>query len=214
MTITHHFLASATAQPVVAPSERWLLAFPGGQWNNWGTLPGRLKAGDMVWVPVNHPDWLDKVTELVRSHPQCPVVVMSAVPYDSEGLRAINAGARGYCHLMAIPELMRDVAQVVQQGGLWVGPELVERIIAATRNLLDRSPNAPLPEADLSALSDRELEVAREVADGRSNKEVAAKLFISERTVKAHLGAIFEKLGVRDRVALVLLMSRQRARSA
>ncbi len=204
----HHFLASATAKPPVAPSERWLLAFPQGQWSNWATLLATVKPGDTVWLSTQHPDWEAKVASVVRQHPASPVVVVSPTPQDAEGLRAINAGARGYCHLMAVPTMLAEVAQVVQHGGLWLGPDLVQRLMAATRDVLARSPNAQVPAADVSALSDRELQVARAVADGHTNKEVADLLHISERTVKAHLGAVFEKLGVRDRLQLVLRLAR------
>ncbi len=213
MSTTHHFLASAQATPPIAPPERWLLAFPQGQWSNWATLQAAVRAGDTVWVPVQHADWLDKVAALRQAQPDCHVVVMSLAPYDAEGLRALNAGARGYCHQLAVPALLQEVAQVVAHGGLWVGPDLVARLMAATRDLLARSPNAVVPETDLSVLSERELQVARAVAEGKSNKEVADQLFISERTVKAHLGTVFEKLGVRDRVQLVLRLSRSNAPS-
>ena len=205
---THHFLTSAVAKPPIAPSERWLLAFPQGQWSNWASLQAAGHAEEPVWVPTTHVDWLDKVATLMHTQPARHVIVVSPVPYGAEGLRAINQGARGYCHLHAVPELLREVAHVVEQGGLWVGPELVERMVAATRDLLGRAgPGAAQPEPDLSALSAREVQVAHAVADGKSNKEVADQLFISERTVKAHLGSVFEKLGVRDRVQLVLRLS-------
>jgi DNA-binding NarL/FixJ family response regulator len=201
---TPHFLASAATPTPITPPERWLQAFPQGQWSNWHTLLAALQPGDTVWVPVAHADWLDKVAALRQAQPDCHVVVVSLLPYDAEGLRAVNAGAHGYCHQMAVPELLREVAEVVQHGGLWLGPELVQRMVLATRELLARSPRAELPRTDLSVLSERELQVARAVAEGKSNKEVADLLHISERTVKAHLGAVFEKLGVRDRVQLVL----------
>lgn len=213
----HHFLTSAVAEPPIAPSERWLLAFPQGQWSNWARLQTSAVAGDVVWVPVSHADWMEKVAALVQAEPRRPVVVLSPLPYDAEGLRAINQGARGYCHLHAVPELLREVGQAVQNGGLWVGPELVARIVAATRDLLGRAgpgAMAALPSVDLSVLSAREAEVARAVAAGKSNKEVADQLHISERTVKAHLGAVFEKLGVRDRVQLVLRLSSATAPSS
>lgn len=203
----HLFLASATAKPPILPPERWVLAFPGGSWNNWSTLQTSVSAGDTVWVPVAHPDWQDKVAALLQLQPQAHVVVVSTVPYDAEALRALNAGARGYCHLLAVPELLQQVAQVVQNGGVWLGPELVQRMVTATRDLIERSPHAALPQTDLTTLSERELQVARAVASGKSNKEVADQLHISERTVKAHLGSVFEKLGVRDRVQLVLHVS-------
>lgn len=201
-----YFLSSTVAKPPILPPERWLLAFPEGEWIRWATLQAAVQADDTVWVPVQHEDWMNKVAALVAAQPACRVVVVSTVPYDAEGLRAVNVGARGYCHQLAVPEMLQEVAQAVQHGGIWLGPDLVQRLVAATRELLaDKAP--PSSSVDLSALSDRELQVAKAVAAGQSNKEVAEQLFISERTVKAHLGAVFEKLGVRDRVQLVLLMS-------
>ncbi len=78
---------------------------------------------------------------------------------------------------------------------------LLARVGAQLRLLSSTASNA------WAALSAREAQVARTVLAGRSNKEVAAQLFISERTVKAHLGAVFEKLGVRDRLQLVLRLA-------
>ena len=201
-----YFLSSTVAKPPILPPERWMLAFPEGEWIRWATLQAAVQADDTVWVPVQHEDWMNKVAALVAAQPACRVVVVSTVPYDAEGLRAVNVGARGYCHQLAVPEMLQEVAQAVQHGGFWLGPDLVQRLVSATRELLaDKAP--PSSSVDLSALSDRELQVAKAVAAGKSNKEVAEQLFISERTVKAHLGAVFEKLGVRDRVQLVLLMS-------
>lgn len=205
---TSHFLSHAQAKPPVLPTDRWLEAFAAGRWGDWASVCQNSHAGDIVWVSTGYPLWLDVVAQLLAAEPARFVVVLSATPEQTEGLRAINAGARGYCHLYAVPELMQEVAKVVQQGGLWVGPELVERIVAATRDLLSRSAAADqLPAPDLSSLSVRELEVAQAVAAGKSNREVAEQLFISERTVKAHLGAVFDKLGVRDRLQLVLRLS-------
>lgn len=205
-----YFLASAVAQPPIVPPERWLLAFPEGQWRHWAALQKSVQTGDTVWVTVQHDDWLAKVAQLVKMQPDCHVVVVSLMPYDAEGLRAVNAGARGYCHQLAVPDMLSEVAQAVAHGGIWLGPDLVQRLVSATHDLLTRGlapPAVPAHQADLSALSDREAQVARAVAKGFSNKEVAEQLHISERTIKAHLGAVFEKLGVRDRVQLVLLIS-------
>lgn len=206
---TSYFLSNAQAHPPVLPPDRWRTAFSKGQWGDWSRVSASLKAGDLVWLSVGYPLWLDVLAQLLRLQPGVRVVVLSSVPDQTEGLRAINQGARGYCHLYAAPEMLQDVGNVIAQGGLWLGPELVDRIVAATRELLDRSPAAAesLPTVNLSALSARELEVARAVAAGSSNREVAEALFISERTVKAHLGAVFEKLGVRDRLQLALQLS-------
>jgi DNA-binding NarL/FixJ family response regulator len=145
------------------------------------------------------------------------VVVLSNAPEQLEGLNALDHGASGYAHAYAVPALLQEVALVVALGGLWVGPELLQRLVGASSAALARIPlsaaepaseAAPVPANNAwAALSAREAQVARAVTAGRSNKEVASQLFISERTVKAHLSAVFEKLGVRDRLQLVLRLA-------
>ncbi len=208
-----YFLANAVPEPAIMPPERWLLAFEDGTWSYWNTLQKIIQPGDTIWVTVQHADWMNKVADLVTMQPECHVVVMSLMPYDAEGLRAMNAGARGYCHQLCVPDMLREVGQVVEHGGFWLGPDLVQRLVIATREMLTHNPGAFTSKADLSALSARESQVARAVAAGKSNKEVADQLHVSERTIKAHLSAVFEKLGVRDRVQLVLLVSSSSGRS-
>jgi DNA-binding NarL/FixJ family response regulator len=139
-----------------------------------------------------------------------PIVVLSDQPTDEEALSCFAAGARGYCNTHATAELLRRVADVVLQGGLWIGESLMQRLLQGTARIPMPAPvGAP---ADWAALlTEREREVALAVAEGASNKEVARRLSITERTIKAHTGAIFEKLGVRDRLQLSLVVhGRQR----
>lgn len=206
----HYFLSSPSAQP----SSRWKEAFPQGTTADLPEVLARARAilavsggiqtaeADTVWVCTTFNYWPQVLGRLASSLPRCPVVVLSATPSEGEGLLALQSGARGYCNLHSVPGLLLDVAQAVQHGGLWVGPELLTRLMAATRKALPAS-FGPLP----ATLSTREIEVAKAVADGHSNKEVGSLLGITERTVKAHLGAAFEKLGVRDRLQLVLRLS-------
>jgi DNA-binding NarL/FixJ family response regulator len=139
-----------------------------------------------------------------------PIVVLSDQPTDEEALSCFAAGARGYCNTHATAELLRRVADVVLQGGLWIGESLMQRLLQGTARIPMPAPvGAPSDWAAL--LTEREREVALAVAEGASNKEVARRLSITERTVKAHAGAIFEKLGVRDRLQLSLVVhGRQR----
>ncbi|NMG73853.1 response regulator transcription factor [Aromatoleum diolicum] len=195
------FLCSATVQP----STRWLDAFPAGVCRELDTLLAAARPFDVIWVDTAHAGWGTLVMNLSRRLPECPLIVISMTPDGEEALAALDHGARGYCHAMSVPMMLRDVELVVRHGGLWVGPELMTRVIGAAIRTL-----AAPSDASASALSAREMEVARKVAAGLSNKEVAARLGITERTVKAHLGAIFEKLGVRDRLQLVLRLSTQR----
>ena len=133
-----------------------------------------------------------------------PVVVMAAVPNETDAFQALTAGAVGYCHVKAAPEQLREIALVVEHGGVWMLPELLQRFLALTTRVVP----GPAPvETELNALTSRELMVAEQVAKGATNREIAATLAITERTVKAHLSVIFEKLAVRDRVQLALAMN-------
>lgn len=187
---------------------RWRQAFPSG--TVVATMPAmaRANSGALFWLhaealPLTD---LDKVmTEARKTHPQARFVVISGTPGQPEAMAAFKAGASGYCHAMATPQMLRQVATVVANGGMWLGPDLLDRIIAATGQVLAPKPNSPT----LNELTSREKEVALAVGRGFSNRETAELLKISERTVKAHLGAIFEKLKVRDRLQLALLIGQE-----
>jgi len=98
---------------------------------------------------------------------------------------------------------LQQVSQVVEVGGLWLGVDLMRQLVFATANIIQAIPE----KSHFDSLSAREQDVAKAVAEGKSNKEVARELDITERTVKAHLSAVFEKLKVRDRLHLVLVLS-------
>lgn len=120
-------------------------------------------------------------------------------------MAALAAGAAGYCNGHAAPEVLRQVATVVENGGIWVGRGLMQRLLTATARL------APVGGVDEQAwrapLTPREQETAVLLAKGASNKEIARQLDITERTVKAHVGAMLEKLGARDRLQLSLIIN-------
>lgn len=215
MNIQHFFLSSAGR----GPSPRWLEAFAQGhhvEQNGFSESTLGLKPSQfIVWVSAEDAHWRALLAAARQNHPGARVVLLSNTPEPAEGVAALEAGAMGYTHAYALPELLQEVATVIEHGGLWAGPDLLKRLVAATSAAL-----ATLPEpangpgvvakgyaAAWATLSGREAQVASCVAEGKSNKEVADQLFISERTVKAHLGAAFEKLGVRDRLQLALLVA-------
>lgn len=132
------------------------------------------------------------------------VIIMAPTPTEAQAFQLLTAGAVGYCHVEAAPEQLKEIALVITQGGLWMPPGLVQRLLALSLRLTS---SRVTPTANLEQLTSRELAVAREVARGASNREIAGILAISERTVKAHLSVVFEKLGVRDRVQLALAMN-------
>jgi DNA-binding NarL/FixJ family response regulator len=187
----------------VMPSPRWRSAFSDGVCFTWDVVASAQMKADVVWLSAVAPGWKELLADVLQQQQfaSTPVVVVSNVPSEREALSAIVTGARGYCHAWASPEQLREVAQVVSRGGYWVGQALMSKLI----NVVTRSQSIgdELP----GELSEREAEVAREVVSGRSNKEISRVLGITERTVKAHLGAIFVKLGVRDRLQLALRLT-------
>lgn len=191
------------------PIPRWVEAFPDallmcGQGMDT-TDPAILADSSIIWLHVTGDDrsvssWVGAIKAV---SPNAPIVVLSNVPEDDQGLAALAAGASGYCSALTLPAVLHQVASVVEHGGTWVGPRLMRRLMQglATNSNEDTEPA-------LDKLSLRERQVAEAVARGSTNKEIARVMGITERTVKAHLSAAFEKLGVRDRMQLSLLVNR------
>ncbi|HRP96511.1 MAG TPA: response regulator transcription factor [Rhodocyclaceae bacterium] len=199
----HFFLSAAGARP----SARWRVAFVEGEVADLASVGRRAEPGDVIWVTTADPSWTAALVTLQRSLARCPVVALSMTPHSREAAHALDLGARGYCHAQAVPALLGEVAVVVSHGGLWVGREFMARAMRAASRMLPQAAAAGVADQ----LSEREREVAEAVLAGLSNKDVAGKLGITERTVKAHLASVFRKLDVRDRLQLVLRLSEVRA---
>ncbi|MBT4521363.1 MAG: response regulator transcription factor [Halieaceae bacterium] len=183
---------------------RWQEAFPEASVvTRLMQLPEASKASPgVLWLDFSAIAQLDRVSMLEESVGLgWPVIVLAATPSESEAFQLLNIGARGYCHVNAHPQQLCEVGTAVEHGGLWMPPNLMQRLLALSLRVV---PQDSAVGPDLSALTSRELMVAREVAKGGNNREVASALGITERTVKAHLSTIFEKLEVRDRVQLAL----------
>jgi len=130
------------------------------------------------------------------------LIVASPRPNDEEGTQAIGAGACGYCHGYAPVATLAHVLEAADSGAVWMGQSLLSRLL---RLVEERAPDSGTGwESNL--LTEREQVVARRAASGESNAEIADALGITERTVKAHLSSVFDKLGVADRLQLALLV--------
>jgi DNA-binding NarL/FixJ family response regulator len=202
-TIRHVFVDPAG---VMRPG--WLAAFPSGRVSR--TIPAPENV-DVLWMLLpDEGDMASLVTAARRKVEGKPMIALSDVPEDAQGLQVLGAGAVGYCNGHALAEVLTQVAATVLNGGVWIGPSLMQRLVSgAVRRQLGASiPSAlaAMP-AWQTLLTEREVEVANELSLGATNKEIANNLLISERTVKAHLGSIFEKLNVRDRLQLILRLN-------
>jgi DNA-binding NarL/FixJ family response regulator len=198
-----HTILIATDTEVRA---RWEKAFPdGGVHANPAAATGRVQPDSVVWLHVgSDADQARRlVDECLSRLGACRLVALSDTPSDSQAIELMERGVVGFCHAYAGPAMLQQVSTVVANEGLWVGPSLMQRIIRAA------GPSVTVDTGSqhaLDTLSAREREVAQQVGLGSSNKEIARILSITERTVKAHLSAIFQKLGVRDRLHLALFM--------
>lgn len=182
---------------------RWKEAFPAAVASTDLPAADHLSRVSVLWLRddlLSCPDCLAQIRALA---PAVPIVVISLDPDQTAALRAFDAGARGYCHALSSPDMLRSVATTVTHGGLWIGPELMTRVIRAARQNLAET-DTESHEQVRALLTERERAVAKAVASGASNKEIARALDITERTVKAHLSAVFTKLNIRDRLQLAL----------
>ena len=146
-------------------------------------------------------DWL------LKNYKHSKFVVLATVPDASEAMLAFTSGAKAYVNVYAGNNVIRQVAEVVESGGNWIGEDMMQFFLASIRQS-----DAIAVEGESvniqAILTEREFEVAEVLATGASNKLIARQLNISERTVKAHVTGIFEKLGIDDRVKLAMLMKK------
>ncbi len=191
---------------------RWSEAFHEGKAGKIHTarVGAKFDNVDIIWLRLEQ--GMPVAMQIERLAPKLrliPCVVLSDLPTDEEALAAYAAGARGYCNTHAAAQMLIQVAAVVLQGGLWIGESLMQRLVSATSRL-QALPSSATTEKNgdwSKTLTDREEQVARTLAGGASNKEIARALGITDRTVKAHVGAILEKLQVRDRLQLSLIVN-------
>lgn len=148
---------------------------------------------DVVLMDLRMPrmDGVAAIESIAAHHPSTRVLVLTTYDSDSDILRAIAAGATGYLLKDAARDELFRAIESTAAGASWLTPQVASRVMTRFRT--------PAGEP----LSGRELEVLRLVANGSSNKEIAASLYISEATVKTHLIHIYRKLDVESRTAAV-----------
>ena len=147
-----------------------------------------------------------QVGEIVNVAGAARVIVLTPVFIEDEEIALLKAGAKGCCRRGIDPESLQQVLNVTSDGGVWVTRSLLPRLVSELRKYVDahRKPAETSADDSLAELTQREREIVRLIVDGASNKEVASSLNISERTVKGHLSNVFQKLGVTDRLKLML----------
>ena len=134
------------------------------------------------------------------------IIVLTEAPDEREGIAILKAGARGYCHRDIDIALLEKATHVVLKGEIWVGRKLIPHLLEELTVLTEqRRRDAPgRTDERLERVTPRERQIVDLLSVGASNKEIAKRLNVTERTVKAHLTAIFRKLGLSGRLQLAL----------
>ena len=147
---------------------------------------------DVTLLDLRLPDMsgIDVLIAIRSEFPAARIVMLTTFEGDVEVQRALQAGARGYLLKNMPPVELLDVIRQVHDGKKRIPPEIASQLL---EHMSDEG------------LTEREVEVLREVADGNRNREIAERLFISEETVKVHIKHIMEKLGAADRTQAVAI---------
>lgn len=149
-------------------------------------------------------DCIESFFDLLKSeYPFVNAMVFSQKPNFTQGSLLLKYGIKAYGNTHMAPIHLQEALTVVTQGNVWLYPEFIQTMIqtlAAQKNTLHVRHDL------LEKLSHKEREVALLIKEGLSNKEIALREGTTERTVKAHLSSIYEKIGLKDRLALALLL--------
>jgi DNA-binding NarL/FixJ family response regulator len=159
---------------------------------------------DVVLMDIRMPelDGLQATRRLLQDNGSTRVLILTTFDLDEYVYDAMKAGASGFLVKDVRPEQLADAVRVVATGDTLLAPTITRRLI---EQFVRRPPPTTGPPADLSELSERELEVLTHIAQGLSNGEIAQALFVTEATIKTHVTHILTKLTLRDRVQAVVL---------
>ncbi len=178
-------------------------------------------APDVVLMDIRMPrcDGLAATERELRKQPELAVLVLTTFQDDDLVLGALQRGARGFLLKDTPPQQLVEAVRTVAAGRSILSPSVLDRVIAfaassgagsggssGTASVSAAASDGGAERALLAALTERETEVALAVAAGASNAQIAADLFVSLATVKTHVGHVYEKFGVDNRVQLALVV--------
>jgi len=177
-------------------------------------LDGEGSAPDVVLMDVRMPgmNGIEATGAIAQRFPGVRVLVLTTFDLDEYAMEAIEAGASGFLLKDTRAAELIEAVRAVADGDAVMAPSVTQRLLLRLREdrsaTLRSAPAAPAAEraaAILAELTEREQEVFGLIAEGLSNAEIGERLFLSESTVKTHVGRVLTKLGLRDRVHAVIL---------
>jgi DNA-binding NarL/FixJ family response regulator len=158
---------------------------------------------DVVLMDIRMPhlNGLDAASAIVGAGLPTRVVMLTTFDLDEYVYRALRAGASGFLLKTAPAEQLLDAVRAAVNGDAVLSPSITRRVI----DEFARQPDRSVRPTALDELTGRELEVLTHVSRGRANAEIAAELHLAPATVKTHVANLLQKLGVRDRIQLVIV---------
>ena len=159
---------------------------------------------DVILMDVVMPlvDGVDATKRIMAEYHRAKIIVLSSFADDEKVFPAIRAGAVGYLLKDVSPPELAKAIRMAMHGEPLLHPEVARRLMEQVAH--------PTAQAEsIGRLTQREVEVLRLIANGRSNKEIAIDLTLSEKTVKTHVSSILQKLGLADRTQAALFAVRQ-----
>lgn len=158
---------------------------------------------DVVLMDIRMPvvNGVAATERIKQMYPECHIIILTTFMEDDDIYESLKLGASGYLLKDATPETIMEAIRKAVAGGTIIEPLAASKLLKHLKSKGDAD-----KQAIIEKLTARELEIAKGIADGMSNKEIATKMFVSEGTVKNHLTSILEKLNLRDRTQLAILM--------
>lgn len=154
---------------------------------------------DIILMDIHMPrcDGLEATHLIKQQLPGVEIVILTVSDEDNNLFAAIKAGAKGYLLKNLEPEQLFTMLEGISQGEAPISGAMASKILQEMRQPTQPDPNTSTP---IDALTEREIDVLEEIVTGATNKEIAARLHVTENTVKIHLRNILEKLHVQNRV--------------
>ena len=163
----------------------------------------------LVHLPMLGSEGINDISALHDISPETKLIILTPKHEERGELSAVLFGARAYLQDNTKLDLLKKVVTKVKEGEVWVDRKFVTRLLKEIEDIASTHHEEAMEiEKGIASMTPREEQIAELIATGASNRRIAEKLSISERTVKAHLGVIFKKIGIHDRLQLALYMNK------
>ena len=144
---------------------------------------------------------IDLFSNLLKEYKNIYLIALSNTPTNLEGCKLLRTGCKSYLHSLSNYQILKSAVESVVTGNIYLYPELMQFLVAQVGTTQENK-----KDKNLDILTPKEIEVLNLVAKGYSNSKISKELDIAEVTVKKHIGSMFQKLDVKDRLSLALIL--------